>query len=495
MRIIIYIIFILATNLVVAQTNSDLQLSRSSAYVDEVKTGNINAFYTTESGLTGTIRGAKKSIVFDVFNKDLIKVSTQIIETHKKEKIVGDLFYGNEIRIFTEYAAKKDDRVLYCHIFNIEELSHTKVPIYQTKIDGSQTSNSDFKDHKLEFAISEDGKLIAIADDFVSNNTNFFLIRVFNAVTLEEVYRRTYLEDSVRYFKIQDLAVDNNATAYTLGKYYLEGRSQKKKGEANYEFVLNKITAEASNTLNIELGDLHIQSLSISLLPEQIHLLGMYSEKNVNRIKGGCNFIVDKASHSIVSKFNNELPNEVYEGLYGSEMADEKSERELANFDINYLLSDDKSNTYLLAEEFYITTTYMAMANGGGTTQTTPHYDDILILKFNSTGSLEWGRALFKRSTVPSYNAFMRNGELQIILNSGKSLREKQDGRTKISHGFFGSAALYNISFSAEGEVSYNKILDYKDNYRYLPHYGAYHNEKFIMTSSRKDNRHFAILE
>ena len=66
--------------------------------------------------------------------------------------------------------------------------------------------------------------------------------------------------------------------------------------------------------------------------------------------------------------------------------------------------------------------------NGGGYWQTTYHYDDILIMKFDNNGKLDWSRSVFKKAQSPSYNAFIKNDELHVILNSGKNLNEKKDG-------------------------------------------------------------------
>ena len=68
----------------------------------------------------------------------------------------------------------------------------------------------------------------------------------------------------------------------------------------------------------------------------------------------------------------------------------------------------------------------------------------------------------------------MKNGELHVILNSGKNLTEKTDGRTKASKGWFESSALYDFVYSATGEVSYDKIQDNKGNTFYAPFYGTF---------------------
>lgn len=227
----------------------------------------------------------------------------------------------------------------------------------------------------------------------------------------------------------------------------------------------------------------------------QLHLIGFYSDKNVGRIKGGYNFIVDPDQLTIVDKKNHELPIEVFENLYGYRKAKKKKNKELVRFNIDYVIEDSVGNTFLLAEEFFITTVYVNNGNMGGYWQTVYHYNDVLILKYNTSGELDWANSIFKRANTHSYNAFIKGDELHVILNSGENLKEKKDGRVKASKGFFESTALYDFTYSKDGEVSYNKIQNNRDNTLYLPNHGTYENETFIMMSSGKRKKQFMILK
>ena len=134
----------------------------------------------------------------------------------------------------------------------------------------------------------------------------------------------------------------------------------------------------------------------------------------------------------------------------------------------------------------------------GGTTTTTFHYDDILVLKFDGNGELAWGRSIFKRSNAPSYNVFLLDDQLHLILNSGKNFKEKDDGRTKVSKGWFESSSLYDIVFEENGKISYDKIQDNKGQEYYLPAYGAFtSDDSFIMINksrSTSNNRKLMLL-
>ena len=312
------------------------------------------------------------------------------------------------------------------------------------------------------------------------------------------VFTKSYQEDEEKTFEHNDLYVNNEAVVYSLGKLYINGSADKKaQGDANYQFVLNKISKDKTSFVLLDLEKEHIKSLSISNIKNELHLIGFYSELNINRIKGGCDFIIDTENLSVKSKKIQNLPKQVYEDLYGDRISERKAEKqkELRNFEIDYMLKDKDENTYLIAEEFYITQMYVNSGAYGGYMQTVYHYDDILILKFSPTGELLWGRSIFKRANTPSYNAFVKDQSLHIILNSGKNLTEKEDGRTKLSKSLLESTSLYDVEYTKTGEVTYNKIQDNKENEFYLPFYGTYEANKFIMMNDGRRKKTFMTLE
>ena len=480
-----------------AQNPTKLSVTESEEFKDKVKSSIIYAIHTSSSGMTGIVRSAKKDILFDVFDDSMKKTFSTVVESSKKERFVGEVFFGDEIKYFTVEAPKKTERIVYCHTFSIKNKTHSKKLLFETTVEKKQLLFSGQNQRETSFAISPNGQYFAITTDNIKKNSNSYTIRTYNSETLKLEFKQNYQEHAERFYQHNDLSIDDDATVYALGKLFIKGRSQKKKGEANYEFVLNKITKAGKHHISIALEeDQHINSLNISILNNELHLLGFYSEKRVGRIKGGCNFIIDTKGFGVKSNKTYTLPLEVFEDLYGEKRAEKKEEKgqELSKFYVDYVLQDTEGNTYVLAEKFYITETYIHNQTGGYV-QTVYHYDDLLILKFDTSGDLSWGRSVYKKALGPSYNAFIKNDELHIILNSGKRLSEKNDGRTKVSRGLWESTALYDFVYSSTGEVSYDKIQDNKGKTFYTPYYGTYENNKFIMSSNLGKKKKFMILK
>ncbi|CAM1367941.1 hypothetical protein [Tenacibaculum xiamenense] len=493
-----YMLCLLLLSLQVAGQSTSLKATETKPFKDKVKAYEITSIFTSESGETIIARNGRKKFLFDVFNTNSDKIFSEVVKSSRKEKHVGELFYNNKLNFFTVYAPKKDERILFCHTIDLNKKSYSKKTIFETTVEKKQSLFGSRKNHNTSFALSPNGNFFAIATDNIRKNKNSYTIRVYNVTSNKLVYKTAYQESSDRSFTHNDLYIDDNANVYSLGKLYVKNhKSKKHQKKTNYQFVLNKITKEGNTELLIDLDTEHIRSLRIIPNENSIQLTGFYSEINENRIKGACNFMVNTNEFKLDNKKAQVLPKQVYDDLYNYRAAKRKKKKnkELSNFEIDHVLTDSKGNTYLIAEEFYITQAYVNNGNMGGYWVTTYHYDDILILKNTKDGNLEWGRSIFKRATSPSYNAFIKNDKLHVILNSGKHLLKKKDGRTKVSRGWFESTSLYDIEYSENGDVSYNKIQDNKSKTYYSPYFGAYDMEKFIMISTKGTKKRFMTLE
>jgi len=497
-----FLLMISISNFIFSQTTNTTKLSikESIEYTDDVMTSDVLTIHSNEKFQTVLARGGRKVILFDVFDENMNKTATKKIEISKNEEFVGDLFVNDQLKLFTVDAPKPKERVVYCHTFDVNTGEHRKKMIFQLEVEKNTSLFSPRKTHQTNFALSPNGEYFAIATDDIAKDRVAYTIRVFDSKNENNVYTKTFQNDLDKRYVYNDLYVDNEANAYCLGRLFLDyTQNDKVKGQANYQFILYKVSKDQVDNLVIDLEGEHILSLRFSQLEQKMFLYGFYSEKNIIGVKGSCNFEVDMQQLKVINKKKHLLPKEVFEDLYGEKRGARKKEKEeeLKHFYIDYILHDKKGNTFLVAEEFYITSRYIqtGASPGMGYYESIYHYDDIIIMKFNTEGDLTWGRSIFKRALSPNYGAFVKNNELHIILNSGKNLLEKNDGRTKVSQGVFESSSLYDIEFSENGEIFYNKIHDNKNLFNYVPANGCFESDRFIMMSGHPKKKRFMILE
>lgn len=498
MKKMIYSVMLLVMTMGFAQNSTSLKVLESAEFRDEVRSGAVISMHTSLEGLTAVVRNSKKHLLFDVFNESLDRVKNAKIPIEKKENYGGNLSFGNIMKVFTVFSPSKKERIVYCHEFGISNNSYKKTALFKANVEKNQNIFSGGNKRETGFAMSPNGKYFVVSTDDIKKNSNSYTVHVYDSETLSLIYKKSYQENIEKFYQANDLSIDDDRNVFALGKLFLEGRSQKKGGKANYDFILNKISSSNIQTTKVDFKDdkEHISSLVLSNIDNEIRLMGFFSEERAGKIKGALFFNVDTESMAVAASKSFKLPESVYKDLYSESKADRRKGKELSGYYVDYIMNDSRGNTYILAEEFFVTTQYVSAGmNGGGYWVTTYHYNNVLTLKLNPQGDLEWGRSIFKRATAPSYNAFIKDDELHIILNSGKNLTEKDDGRVKVSKGWFESTSLYDIVFKDNGEVNYNKIQDNKGNTFYTPYYGVYNEERFITISGRGGKNQFLILE
>lgn len=498
MKNIFYFIILIST-ISLAQNTTKLNVIESDEFRDNVKSGNVLSMHTSPLGLTGVVRYSKKYLLFDIFNDSMGRVKNILIDKDKNEDYCGELNFNDIIKVFTVLSPSKKERIIYCHEFNILDGTHKRTKLFKTEVEKNQRLFSGSNKRETGFAMSPNGNYFVVSTDDIKKHSNSYTVHVYNSKDLSLIFKQTYQENTDKFYEPNDLTIDDDANVYALGKVFLEGRSEKKGGKANYDFVLNKISESGNQVAKVDfVKDEHISSLILSNVNNKIRLIGFYSDKKAGRIKGTLIFDVFTNNMTITKQNAFKLPEDVYKDLYTENKAKKKKEKEaeLSSYYVDYVIEDNEGNTYLLAEEFFITQVYVNNGMGGGYMQTVYHYNNVLVIKINKNGMLEWGRSIFKRATAPSYNAFLKEGKLHVILNSGKNLSEKDDGRVKVSKGWLESTALYDIVFENNGEVSYDKIQDNKGKTSYTPFYGIYNNNRFITISKvGGGKKQFLILE
>ncbi len=491
---------LLVTVVTFAQNTTKLKVLESTEFKDKIKSGEVLSIHVSPSGFTGIVRNSKKNLLFDVFNESLERTKNILVPKDKNEIFYSDLTFNNILKVFTVFSPSKKERIVYCHEFNIDNGAHKKTELFKADVEKNQSIFSGSNKRETGFAMSSNGKYFVVSTDDIKKNSNSYTVHVYNSETLSLIYKKDYQKNIEKFYEPNDLFIDNQANVYSLGKLFLEGRREKKKGKANYDFILNKITKTNTQSTKVNFNkEEHISSLIISNSEEEVlKLMGFYSDEKAGRIKGTLIFDVDTENLKVTKNKSFKLPEDVYNDLYSETTAKRKKDKEaeLSNYYIDYVINDSLGNTYLIAEEFFITQHYVPNGiNGGGSWVTTYHYNNILVMKLNPYGELEWGRSIFKRAGAPSYNAFVKNDELHVILNSGKNLTKKDDGRIKVSKGWFESSLLYDIVFNDEGKVLYDKIQDNKGNTFYRPYYGVYNRDRFITISKSGGKKQFLILE
>jgi len=490
---------ILAISLSVHAQSTYFNVTETEPFKDSRRGSSLEGAFTLASGEIVAVRAAKKELLVSSFDANYNLQSDIELNLERKESYLGSSISDEKLRVFTVYDVDKNRREVYCHTYSISSRTVIKTKLYTATSSTQKRSKYGAygpKKHNENFRGSPDGNYLAFAVDNINSKTNSYSIRVYDR-DLNLVYDRSYYSDIERNFKFDDFIVTNDAEIISVGKLYKVGKKDRRNGKANYDYVIHKVTENENSSSVLRLKNNFINELRFAQTDALIRLFGFYSELSSYRMKGALSYNMQGTNIEDISLKQGPFPETIFQDLFREARAErlKEKEKEFRDFYLDYAFVDENGNSYLLAEEFYITqSTSSNGAMGGMSTSTQYHYDDILIIKFDSAGDILWGRGILKKDNAPSYNALVMDNELHVFFNTGKKIKNKTDGRKKAKRHFFSSTALFDVVFDANGKDTFEMIQENKGKAIYRPYLGTYDFDKFILANLSKSKKQFLIL-
>jgi hypothetical protein len=279
------------------------------------------------------------------------------------------------------------------------------------------------------------------------------------------VFERDFKRDiKDRLFQYENIDVDDETgEIYLLGKVFENNSTRtKKKGKANYNYELHKITATDEKSVSFSPDENFIGSLFTVRGKNSISCAGFYSEKNDYRYKGVCRFNLDPETLAITKQSYMPFSEEFINDKYGK-----TKDKELKNLSFRSAFINEKEDIVLNAEEFFITTHMNSSMNGGMSTRTTYHFNDIVSVKMSRDGELLWARNINKQQATSgvvieylSFSSSVMGDDTYLFINCSDKIRKISNDRIEFKQGNMKKANLYAIKIDKDGNYTFKNVVD-----------------------------------
>lgn len=251
-------------------------------------------------------------------------------------------------------------------------------------------------------------------------------------------------------YDVESFRVDNSGNVYLLGLIYKEKRKSKRKGQPNYSYEILACREEGNALTHypVLLEDRFLSDMQIEVLGDnRIVCAGFYSEKGTYSVKGTYFLTIDAVTKEIKTKSFKEFSLDfIIQSMTEREAnrtlkkAEKGEQAELYEYDLDKLLIGKDGSAILIGEQYYMNAVTSTMfANGVMSTTTTYHYyyNDIIAVKINSSGQIEWAEKIAKtqhsindRGFFSSYTLAIVKGKICFIFNDNpQNLGYKGVGR------------------------------------------------------------------
>ena len=416
------------------------QISESSfdvAFGPEIKTSRKDfvdeIIGNDEKGIYAISREANYlTIYFYNNNLTLNKKKTNILEFQDNDlKYKGIIRFGTQFILFTTYLDKKKKTTyLFSQVLNKSTLTFSNP---------KEIGNASYEGYKrresanYSFTTSADSNYLLFVTDLpvLSNEKEKFGLIVFDT-SMNEIWRNENIvvDKGSKYFDRYQAMIGNDANVYFLAKIYDKTKPTRNK-LVNFNF--NMIIYEPKKepiTIDVTLDEDYITDLSFKRLGNgNFQIVGFYSGDGDGQ-DGVFNRVYTK-DYELINEYTTEFLS-AFIVQHESEQIRKRAEKneargkelEMYAYTIDELIENYDSSVTMIAEQYFEYTTSYADIHGNEHSTTYFVHGNIVVVKFNHLGEVEWMELIPKRQTSTDrgfYSSYglmqLRNGNLAIVFN------------------------------------------------------------------------------
>ena len=516
MRKLLLLILLL---LITISYGQDISITKSDIFKDKKKNSYLTLSLESKNGGIITIReyysglGFKlKGYYIQYFDSKLKQIKT--LDYEVKNKTIKNAFLkDNKIYLIEVEKLKKEKKIaINASSSDLDSLNFTTKNLLTFSEDNvkdyfgvflfpfflNNGLNQADSNHMGEVRLSANKKFFAINFDFKNKDKETHKIFVFND-KLEPVYEKMIQKNiKDKLFEYNSFEVDSNdGTVYFLGKAFEnDSRKAKKDGKANYHFELYKVNANSVIKTSFKKTDKYIESLNLLENEDKLICVGFFGNNKESKINGVCIYDLNPETlEANYNKFNN-FSDEFLNDKYGNreEKKKRKKGKGINNIDFKGVYLMANNDIVINAEEFYISTYTTMNANGGMSTHTVYHYNDIMAMRLDGNGHLKWARNINKAQTgftTSSFTTLPINDSTYFFINCSDNVKKLSEDRISFRQTSSKKSNLYVVSIDENGHFNYKKLIDDKESkvyYKVNNGISNINNQTVFLLGERKKN-------
>lgn len=378
----------------------------------------------------------KDELTLTLYGHDLSvkKVNKVSLEYQKKDLVYRGLIQmGESFYLYTTYRDKKKKMTyLYSQelnkksltFSNPKELAHASYEGYKKRQSASYS-----------FTVSADSNYLLFITDLPTGkgDKDRYGLMVFDQ-EMEELWSKKDIEtpeldeDFYRY----DVQMGKDGKVYLLAKIYEEGKAEK--GAINYKFemLVYSEDEDEEERFDVTLNDKHLSDVTFERLDNgDFNVIGFYADKGGIQ-DGVFNLLIDGESYSVSNEETVEFPTD-FIVQHSSEKTKKKAAKKeakgkavaLYSYDIDDLIENPDGTVTMIGEQYRFYQVCTTDANGNTTCTNHYVYGNIIIVKFNTDGEVEWMELIPKLQHTTNdggyYSGYalttLPTGDLRMVFN------------------------------------------------------------------------------
>ena len=246
--------------------------------------------------------------------------------------------------------------------------------------------------------------------------------------SLNKIWEKKFvLPYSQELFEVVNHKVDKNGNVYLLGKLYNKIKKNRRKGEANFKYLVISYKKEGTEIKEypIDLGGHFLTDMQIAINDNQdIICGGFYSELGTYSVKGSYFLKIDGETARVESTNFKEFQIDfITQNMKRGEESKARKQEvkgknvELSNYQLSDIIIKDNGGAILIGEQFFVTTYTGTSSDGSRYTVSKYFYNDIIVINISSSGQIEWAEKIAKSQRTTNDGGIFSSYALAVAKN------------------------------------------------------------------------------
>ncbi len=410
-----------------------------------------------------------KGYFIEHYNEQLVLTGEYNYKIKGPEFVAGYVTNGQLHLLFLEYDLLRESYDYVVHRSPITDFRFTQETILSVpseQVDNPLDKNYYNRDFNSGFTttalFNEDKSAFVISTHFKKKKINKHHIYLFNASLNKLIEHDFSPEVEDKNYAFEDIVVSHDLeNAYIVGKaYFKKKRFSALERKFQYELIKLSKTGVSAQTFDTE--GKYSEGLKPVLRDGKLICVGFYADRKDNRYNGLSYFSLDPATLAIKTKKYQQFSEQFMFDKYGKENAENVQDLVFKNVSFT-----DKGAILFNAEEYFVTTSVQANSSGGRLRVERFHHNDIVSVKLNAVGDMEWARNINKSEVTQgddayaSYSSYTKGDNTYFFISTAaENPQLLSNERLIFKQGLSRNRNVFVIQLDEEGKISYEKMID-----------------------------------
>lgn len=264
-------------------------------------------------------------------------------------------------------------------------------------------------------------------------------------------------------FEEMEVAPDLSA-AYLVGKAYYRKRRFKPE-ERKFRYELLRLHPQGVRSREFDREGAYSEALRPLWHNGKLICAGFYADRKDNRYNGIQYVELDPETLEIGKSLYNPFSEQFMRDKFGQE-----TDKDVTNLVFKGMHAAEDGSLLFNAEEYFMTEGMQASPSGGRMRVERFHHNDIVSVKLDASGKLQWARNINKTEVTQgdgayvSYSSCLLGGQSYYFLCSSMEQPQKiGNDRLMFKQGNSRNRHLFAIALDPSGTLAYRKLIDARE--------------------------------